>query len=486
MIKQFFHDTMDGKVSSAWGKRSAVKILESPRLVVCMPVGSKMQYDLPLTDEGQAREDKISAGIRIPAVIPVQLLTCMQQLTYPLNSSVVHMTQYGQYSGEARQVLTMNALRNVQEDGYILFWDDDCLPPPLGLYTMWNYMEQHQDVGILSAVYCTRETPAEPVMYKYPTCGVAWDFTMGPTAMPEEIFSAGAGFMLARVSAVRAAIAKNPGEPVWADMKTEREYPGEPAHPLWGNGIMWGHDVRFCRLIADAGYKVMIDGRVECGHLDITSQQVHYLPDDCPPKQRGQQFRGEAYWNQLYGNKGIRRIHQDGKLLEAVLGRLNEHSHVFEVGCGNGIFGSLVTAQGGCKWTGIDQSQVAVDMCNARFLNAHKAAVTELTADNLAAADVVVAIDVLEHLIDEDRDHLLAIVREAGKRLVYTEGGEIREITNEVDSTDPADVRPVLVCSEGREELPAEHAEPRPKRVRRGRRKSGNDTKQADGLAARK
>ena len=229
MLKQFMHTTMDGKLSSMWGKRTSVKILEQPRLGICMPVGSKMQWDLPLAEGGEPQE--VGAGIRIPAVVPVQLLTAMQQLVMPLNSSVTYFTQYGMYAGEARQILTTNALRHVHPSGYLLYWDDDTIPDNMALYTMWNYMEQNPDVGLLSAVYSTRENPTEPLIYKTPTQGVDWSFSMGPTALPEEIFSAGAGFMLVRIEAIKAAITLIPDEPVWADMKTVRDWPGEAPHP---------------------------------------------------------------------------------------------------------------------------------------------------------------------------------------------------------------------------------------------------------------
>ncbi|HEY6022319.1 MAG TPA: class I SAM-dependent methyltransferase [Candidatus Paceibacterota bacterium] len=415
MLKQFFHNTMDGKVSEAWMKRSAVKLFDQPRVVVCIPIGSKLSQNVTTKD------GEIIGGptVRIPGTVPVQWLKAQMQLAHPLNNALVYLTQHGMYSGQARQVLTVNALRMVQEDGYVLYWDDDTLPPEHGLYTMLNYMEQHPEVGVLSAVYCTRSVPCEPVLFKQPTTGTNWDFAMGPDAVPEEIYSAGAGFMLVRAAAIRKAIAMNPDEPVWADMKVSRtdpkEQPGE-----WGLGLTWGHDIRFCRLIANAGYKIMVDGRVECGHLDLETQQIHYLPDTCLPKRRGRNYHGEQYWNKVYSREGVENMRINGALFENVLSKIEQFSTVVELGCGPGVFGQLITAQGACHWSGFDQSETAVEMCCARFLNAYKKMVHEITAEDLSSASVVVAMEVIEHLEPEDYNRLFGLVTSLKKRFIFT------------------------------------------------------------------
>lgn len=405
---------MDGEASLVWGKRSAIKIFEQPRIVVCVPIGSKLSQNVTSKD-GEIIESPV---VRIPATVPIQWLKSQMQLVNPLNTAMVYMTQHGTYAGEARQVLTKNALRVVQEDGYILYWDDDTLPPDLGLFTMMNYMEQHPEVGLLSAVYCTRTEPCEPVLYKASTTGVCWDFTMGSEAQPEEVYAAGAGFMLVRAAAVQKAIEMNPDEPVWADMKVSYS-PGEKLDKEWGP-VTWGHDLRFCRLIAAAGYKVMVDGRVECGHLDIESQHIFYLPDNCLPKRRGRAYHGEQYWNRVYTREGVESMRFNGDLILNVLAQIPQFSHVVEIGCGPGVFGQVACTQGAVHWTGFDQSETAVEMCCARFLNAYKKAVHELMPDDIAPANTVVAMEIVEHLEPEDVTSLFTLVTSQRKRFIFT------------------------------------------------------------------
>jgi hypothetical protein len=256
------------------------------------------------------------------------------------------------------------------------------------------------------------------VIYNALGRGVNWSFTMGPDVEPQEIFSCGAGFMLVRAAAIRRAVEMNPDEPVWADMKISTERPDEAPDPTWGKNTTWGHDTRFCRLIADAGYKVMVDGRVEVGHLDIATQVVHTLPDNSPPKQRGLRYRGEQYWNRLYTKQGVEQINMRGKLLINMLGAMRKHSKVVEVGCGTGAVGQLLSAQGGCEWTGFDLSEVAVQACNARFLNAYKKHVHELTPEDVAGADYIVALEL--DLLEEDQKHLYELAQGANVVLVTT------------------------------------------------------------------
>jgi len=415
MIREYLHNTLDGPVSLAWPRHSAIKNFDAPRLSICVPVGPKMMADAMQDEQGNYFS---GPAIRIPAAVPVQWLNAQMTLVHPLNWGCVYFTKWGMYSGQARQIMTMNALRNTQEDGYILYWDDDVLPPQMGLYTMANYMESHPEVGAISAVYCTREPVPEPVMYKEPTTGVCWDFAMGPEVEPTEVFSAGAGFLLVRVAAIRKAMTLlQPDEPLWADMKTTL-VGNEPPDPVWGKGATWGHDIRFCRLIAQAGYKIMLDGRVECGHFDISTQVTYTLPDNSLPKMRGQKYRGEQYWDKVWSREGADKMRIHGDLFMSILANVQRHSKVVEIDCGNGVLGMLLAAQGGIEWKGYDPSEVAVNQACSKFLNAYQKSVFQLTPEDIKDADLIIASETANALILQDAAHLFKLVTGAGKKLM--------------------------------------------------------------------
>lgn len=276
------HNTLRGEVSLETYRRPSMKLSNKPRIVACIPVGTKSQRHL-FEVEGQKWMTRAAA---LPGVVPVQWVSAQMGLVAPLGTLVAYLFQWGMLSGEARQIMTMRALDMVQEDGYILYWDDDSIVEPLSLYTLYSYMEQHPEVGATSGVYSTRQDPTEPVVYKEHMKGAHWGVTVGPNAVPEEVFGVGAGFLLARASVVRKMVADNPGVPIWADSK-ERVMEKLPHSQAESFNVNWGHDIRFCRLMRESGYPVMVDGRVEIGHFDAESQRIFKLPDDSAPKMRG-------------------------------------------------------------------------------------------------------------------------------------------------------------------------------------------------------
>jgi GT2 family glycosyltransferase len=260
-----------------------MKLNAKPRIVICMPIGPKDTVNVFETPDGSRWATK---GTTVPACVPIQWVMAHMKLVTPLGISTSFISQWGMLSGEARQIMTSRALKIVQDDGYILYWDDDIIVEPMALYTLYSYMEQHPEIGMVSGVYSTRQEPTEPVIYKEHMKGPYWGLTVGPNAVPEEIFGCGAGFMLARVQAIRDMVAANPGVPIWADSKAVPE-----ASDTAPGGIRfttsWGHDIRFCRLMQEAGWPVYVDGRVELGHFDAAEQKEYRLPNDSPPKMRG-------------------------------------------------------------------------------------------------------------------------------------------------------------------------------------------------------
>jgi hypothetical protein len=245
-------------------------------------VGTKQQASIFADPDGVKY---LASSVSVPAVVPVQWVVAHTRMVMPLSVSVSYLWQWGLLSGEARQIMTSKALQLVQDDGYVLYWDDDMIPEPLALYSMYSFMEQHPDVGGVSGVYSTRQDPTEPVIYKEHMKGAYWGLTVGPKAVPEEIFACGAGFMLVRVAAIRDMIARNPDKPIWADAKTVPAGDPVPGQVRFTN--TWGHDIRFCVLMAEAGWPMYVDGRVELGHFDSIEQRVYRLPDDSLPKIRG-------------------------------------------------------------------------------------------------------------------------------------------------------------------------------------------------------
>jgi len=414
MEKQTNDVVLDGEAKISAHRRASIKLKGTPHIVVCLPVGpTKQQHVLECPEGGGGCGKKWTdaQGFSIPAAVPIQFLLCHMNLIAPLNTTMTYLAEYGRLSAEARQIMTKQAIRMGAK--YILYWDIDTLPPQLGLYKMHNYMEQNPHVGAISGVYTTRETPNEPLIYTAHGEGAAWDFPMGDSAEPTPIFGAGAGFLLARVDAIKDVIAKEQAEnggdevPIWADERTfaEDENGGRKR-------VMWGHDVRFCYLLNKHNHPVYVDGRVLCGHVDIGSNEIFEVPATAPGliNESRKNINTETYWNQVYGAEGADTWRKYPEMYDKVVQQVHPGTRVVELGCGVGILGSKLTAEKGVQYRGFDISSAAVEMAKTRFLDAVQLDMKELNLTHLVGAVHVIATELMEHLDEHVFNHVVARV----------------------------------------------------------------------------
>lgn len=397
------HNVMDGNPKVRVDRRPSIKLKADPHIVVCMPIGDKHEqtvFTCP-SEEGGCGSRWSAPGLRIPAMVPIQWALTHMNLVTPLNTTMTYLAEYGRLSAEARQIMTQEAIRLGAK--YILYWDDDTLPPPLALYTMHNWMERHPEAGAISAVYTTREEPNEPLIYTKHGEGAAWDFPMGPGAEPVPIFGAGAGFLLARVQAILDVQSKLPEDvPIWADQRTMPA----PLSAEEGGGdgrsrrIMWGHDVRFCHLLNKHDWPVYVHGAVLCHHLDIGTNRLFQVPPDAPGllMQQRRNINTEHYWNDVYTNEGADSWRKYPEMFEKVVERVHNGTRVVELGCGVGILGSKLTAEKQVDYRGFDISTVGVEAAKTRFLKAEQLDVKEIKEEHLVGAVHVIATELMEHL----------------------------------------------------------------------------------------
>lgn len=392
---------LDGHPDLIQARRTAIKLATKPNIVVAMPIGGKAVVDVFEDENGNKIANQ--RGFQAQGLVPIQFVMAHMNWTPPLNVSMAYLVKMNMLSSHARQVMTMEAIRMGAQ--YIFYVDDDTLIPPLGLYTLYNFMEQNPHAGAVSGVYTTRENPNEPLIYKEHGAGCAWDFEMGPGAKPELIFGAGAGCLLARVSSIKSWMEANPGIPIWAD---EKDLPAATGQK---SSVMWGHDIRFCRMLNLHGHPVYVDGKILCGHHDIKTNTTFTVPLTAPGFQKTHDRLGNIntadYWNQVYGQEGADSWRKYPEMFQAIVDAIDGDT-VVELGCGVGILGSKITAERGCYWKGYDISPAAVDMCQTRFLAASVKDLRHLTNDDLGGSTVAVMSETLEHL---ERDVGVKVLR---------------------------------------------------------------------------
>lgn len=277
---------LDGEPAMTVIRKPSIKLATHPEIVIAIPNGRKelgQVFTCP-TEHGGCGHTWFQNGYAYPYLTPFHFNVAFMNMVMPLNCTVAYCFEVNRLSAEARQIMTKKAIRMGAK--YILYWDDDTLPPAMGLFQMHAWMEMHPEAGAISGIYTTRTDPPVPLIFEQHGRGSAWAIPMGPTAEPVPIFGAGAGFLLARVDAIKDTIAQmtieNGGQEVaiWQDVVTRPAPSGDADAPTFTT--TWGHDVRFCKLLNEHGWPVYADGRVLCGHFDIESGRIFEVPTSAP------------------------------------------------------------------------------------------------------------------------------------------------------------------------------------------------------------
>lgn len=395
-------------------RRSAIKLSTGPKIMVVLPIGTKALSTVlecpQCVERGESKTRfSVPSGFQPDGMISVNFMLSQMNWTPPLNVTMGYMVKNGMLSAEARNVMTLECLANHPTVEYIFYVDDDMIIPSLGLYTLYNWMERHPDWGAVTGVYTTRVSPPEPLIYTKHGAGAAWDFEMGPGANPEQIMGAGAGCLLARVSAIRDWMSHNPGYAVWAD---STESPN-------GGKVTWGHDVRFVRNLTEAGWPCYVVGEVLCQHFDRTTGQIYSVPPDAPGFKK-RNVNTAHYWDGVYGAEGFSSWRTYEKMHNYILDILNTFAtdSVLELGCGPGILGQKITATRPCSWIGMDLSEVAVAQCKARYLKAFVGDVRDITPEDIDngvhRSGALIATELLEHLDWNATKKLLNMLNHCG------------------------------------------------------------------------
>lgn len=243
---------------------------DAPHLAICMPVGGREVYDIAACEHCHKRT-RVRPGMSYhgPGLIPAELLVNFMHLMSPLNVTVSFYLLKNHLSAVLRESMTKKAL--AAGANFIFFWDDDTFLPPDTWYRMMVHMAKHPDVGLITGVYFLKKEPTEPVLYKHAGQGAYWGFDMDPKAPLDDIYAAGAGCMMARADAVRKM-----SSPYWFDERTMSDD--------YSRQSISGHDIRFCtKMKEEAGYRVVVDGSIQCMHFDLQQQKGYMAPYDCPP-----------------------------------------------------------------------------------------------------------------------------------------------------------------------------------------------------------
>lgn len=192
---------------------------------------------------------------------------------YPLNTKVTQVVTMGVEVGEARNQLVKHALDN--NATYVWFLDDDVLPPPFACQRLGYNLDkpENKDVMVCAGIYCSKQDPPTPVVYKKDGNGAFWDWKLNEVF---EVESVGTGCMLIKTEVFRHL------EPPY--FKTVSEYVKDPKTGEVGT-VMMTDDIYFCKKVRAAGFKILAHGGVLCEHYNLTDDKFYKLPEDSYPVQ---------------------------------------------------------------------------------------------------------------------------------------------------------------------------------------------------------
>ncbi|MBI5855781.1 MAG: class I SAM-dependent methyltransferase [Nitrospirae bacterium] len=155
----------------------------------------------------------------------------------------------------------------------------------------------------------------------------------------------------------------------------------------------------------------------------------------------------KKYWDQKYEEYRVSDAQEQederryATLRQGIIDRIPQGARLLDVGCGSGRFMELLRAQKQCTCTGLDISQVAVDLSVRKGFTAFRTELPNIPAELPSAGfDVITTVEVLEHISDPDAviKALTRLVKPGGLLIVGVPEGcmspdEVDEHVSEFD-----------------------------------------------------
>jgi len=213
-----------------------------------------------------------SAGGTRLAPITMEWHRARMRLTSPFGYNTAEIGMDGYEVGEARSKVVSHA-REIGAE-FLFFLDYDVLPPSNAIKQLvYRLTATHTHCDVAAGVYCVKEDPAVPIIFKGWNCGPFWDWKVGDV-LDEGITGVPMGCTLLRLS-LFDRLPQTEEKPWFKTVCLDDE--------IGPHGTMT-EDVWFCkRATEETGAKIVVDTSVLCGHIDNKTGAIYQLPEDSPP-----------------------------------------------------------------------------------------------------------------------------------------------------------------------------------------------------------
>ena len=192
----------------------------------------------------------------------------------PVGSFVTWMIQISTDRAANREYLAEQAIEAGAR--YLFMVDDDTVCPNFTLKSLTYEIEKDPSIMVAGGVYCTKEYPARPLVFKRFGDGSFWTWKVGEVFDVEGI---GTGCIL-----IKTEVFKNLPKPWFYEPDetpvNEFQRIGDQDIPVTRKAGT--DDLYFCKKVIDAGHRIVAHGGVLCAHI-AQNGVIYTLPEDSYP-----------------------------------------------------------------------------------------------------------------------------------------------------------------------------------------------------------
>ncbi len=196
-------------------------------------------------------------------------------ITAPMNATMERVRTVNRKRDLAREKMVDGGLE--RKTRFIMFLDDDVTVPANILRALlYQFSNLEDDVAVIGGIYCTKTSPAHPLVFKTLGDGPFYKWKLGEVFECDVVAT---GMMM-----IRADVFKNLPKPWFKDLEgvEEAKKYGVVPDDYPGHYFAITDDAFFCNKVKAAGYKVMAHGGVLGLHWD-NKGTAYALPSDSYP-----------------------------------------------------------------------------------------------------------------------------------------------------------------------------------------------------------
>lgn len=224
-------------------------------------------------------ESNVGLLIGIPTLyrpVTIEWALALRGQSPPINYNANMLIIPNQRVDAARNRICEEAIK--LNTKYVFFVGDDTEPPLHALKQLIFRMENTPDAGVVGGIYCSKSTPAAPLVFRGNGSGSYWDWKVG------EFFEcSGLGM---DCTLVRTEMLKELPQP-WFKTIEKDDFLDNKNY-----AEMWTEDLYFCNnILENTKWKIYADASVIANHWDAVNHKCYSLPPNSLPMRRLQKTK---------------------------------------------------------------------------------------------------------------------------------------------------------------------------------------------------